>query len=29
MQIGVDSFAVAYDESSLAVIPSDRLRNLK
>src|SRR5216117_2484572 len=28
MQIGVDSFAAAYDESSLAVSPSDRLRNL-
>jgi probable LLM family oxidoreductase len=28
MQIGVDSFAAAYDETSLAVGPSDRLRNL-
>src|SRR5207247_3685438 len=28
MQIGVDSFAAAYDESSLAVSPSDRLRDL-
>ena len=28
MQIGIDSFAAAYDESSLAVSPSDRLRNL-
>jgi probable LLM family oxidoreductase len=28
MQIGVDSFAAAYDESSLAVSASDRLRNL-
>jgi len=29
MQIGIDSFAAAYDESSLAVRASDRLRNLK
>ena len=28
MQIGIDSFAAAYDESSLAVSPSDRLRHL-
>jgi probable LLM family oxidoreductase len=28
MQIGIDSFAAAYDESSLAVNASDRLRNL-
>ena len=28
MQIGIDSFAAAYDETSLAVSPSDRLRNL-
>jgi probable LLM family oxidoreductase len=28
MQIGIDSFAAAYDESSLAVSASDRLRNL-
>src|SRR5499426_1496539 len=28
MQIGIDSFAAAYDESSRAVAPSDRLRNL-
>src|SRR5262245_3366514 len=28
MQIGVDSFAAAYDEASLAVSGSDRLRNL-
>ncbi len=28
MQIGIDSFAAAHDESSLAVSPSDRLRNL-
>ena len=28
MQIGIDSFAAAYDERSLAVSPSDRLRNL-
>ena len=28
MQIGIDSFAAAYDESSLAVSRSDRLRNL-
>jgi probable LLM family oxidoreductase len=28
MQIGIDSFAAAYDEASLAVSPSERLRNL-
>ena len=28
MQIGIDSFAAAYDDSSLAVSPSDRLREL-
>src|SRR5215813_7237407 len=28
MQIGIDSFAAAYDESSRAVRPSERLRNL-
>ena len=28
MQIGIDSFAAAYDDTSLAVKPSDRLRNL-
>ena len=28
MQIGIDSFAAAYDDSSLAVSPSDRLRQL-
>ena len=28
MQIGIDSFAAAYDESSLAVEPSQRLRDL-
>src|SRR5256885_13140017 len=28
MEIGVDSFAAAYDETSLAVSASDRLRNL-
>ena len=28
MQIGIDSFAAAYDESSLALSPSDRLRHL-
>src|SRR3989449_7045149 len=28
MQIGIDSFAAAYDDSSLPVSPSDRLRNL-
>jgi alkanesulfonate monooxygenase SsuD/methylene tetrahydromethanopterin reductase-like flavin-dependent oxidoreductase (luciferase family) len=27
VQIGIDSFAAAYDESSLAVSPSDRLRH--
>jgi probable LLM family oxidoreductase len=28
MQVGVDSFAAAYDDASLAVSSSDRLRNL-
>src|SRR6266436_427112 len=28
MQIGIDSFAAAYDDASLAVNPSDRLRQL-
>src|SRR5207302_1045089 len=28
MQIGIDSFAAAYDDSSLAVSPSDRLHDL-
>src|SRR5882724_12688574 len=28
IQIGIDSFAAAYDDASLAVNPSDRLRNL-
>jgi probable LLM family oxidoreductase len=28
MQIGIDSFAAAYDDASLAVSPSDRLRDL-
>ena len=28
MQIGIDSFAAAYDESSRAVPPSERLHNL-
>src|SRR5712691_3856397 len=28
MQIGIDSFAAAYDDASLAVDASDRLRNL-
>jgi probable LLM family oxidoreductase len=28
MQIGIDSFAAAYDDASLAVSPSDRLINL-
>jgi probable LLM family oxidoreductase len=28
MQIGIDSFAAAYDDASLAENPSDRLRNL-
>src|SRR5258705_11304973 len=28
MQLGIDSFAAAYDETSRAVQPSDRLRNL-
>jgi probable LLM family oxidoreductase len=28
MQIGIDSFAAAYDDASLALNPSERLRNL-
>src|SRR5712671_100809 len=28
VQVGIDSFAAAYDEASLAVSTSDRLRNL-
>lgn len=28
MQIGIDSFAAAYDEASRAISPSERLRNL-
>lgn len=28
MQIGIDSFAAAFDETSQAVDPSDRLRNV-
>jgi alkanesulfonate monooxygenase SsuD/methylene tetrahydromethanopterin reductase-like flavin-dependent oxidoreductase (luciferase family) len=28
MQIGIDSFAAAYDDASLAVSPADRLRHL-
>src|SRR2546428_9119207 len=28
MQIGIDSFAAAYDDTSLAVSPADRLRDL-
>jgi probable LLM family oxidoreductase len=28
MQIGIDSFAAAYDDAGLAVAPSERLRNL-
>lgn len=28
IQIGIDSFAAAYDDTSLAVEPSERLRNL-
>src|SRR5690242_10153066 len=28
MQIGIDSFAAAYDDTSLAVDPSERLQNL-
>jgi probable LLM family oxidoreductase len=28
MEIGIDSFAAAYDDPSIAVSPSDRLRNL-
>ena len=28
MQVGIDSFAAAYDESSRAVAPADRLRDL-
>src|SRR5882672_6405301 len=28
MQVGIDSFAAAFDDSSLAVSPQDRLRHL-
>jgi hypothetical protein len=28
MQVGIDSFAAAHDDASLAVNPSERLRNL-
>src|SRR5258706_14222473 len=28
MQVGIDSFAAAYDDASLALAPSDRLRDL-
>ncbi|MEA2699955.1 MAG: hypothetical protein QOI66_4226 [Myxococcales bacterium] len=28
MQVGIDSFAAAYDDASLAISPSERLRNL-
>ena len=28
MEVGIDSFAAAYDDASLALKPSDRLRNL-
>src|ERR1051325_3437308 len=28
MQVGIDSFAAAHDETSLSVSPSERLRNL-
>src|SRR5438552_2326489 len=28
METGIDSFAAAYDDSSITVSPSDRLRNL-
>src|SRR5881296_3546850 len=28
MQVGIDSFAAAHDDTSLAIDPSDRLRNL-
>ena len=28
LQIGIDSFAAAYDDASLAVSPADRLRQL-
>ena len=28
MQIGIDSFAAAYDDASLATSPADRLRDL-
>ena len=28
MQIGIDSFAAAYDDTSLAIAPAERLRNL-
>ena len=28
MEIGIDSFAAAYDDTSLAVAPAERLQNL-
>ena len=28
MQVGIDSFAAAHDDASMAESPSDRLRNL-
>ena len=28
MQVGIDTFAAAYTEASLAVSPADRLRDL-
>jgi alkanesulfonate monooxygenase SsuD/methylene tetrahydromethanopterin reductase-like flavin-dependent oxidoreductase (luciferase family) len=28
MQVGIDSFAAAFDDNSLAVSPQDRLRHL-
>ena len=28
MQIGIDSFALAYDDATLALRPSDHMRNL-
>jgi probable LLM family oxidoreductase len=28
MQVGIDSFAAAYDDTSLAIAPAERLRNL-
>jgi alkanesulfonate monooxygenase SsuD/methylene tetrahydromethanopterin reductase-like flavin-dependent oxidoreductase (luciferase family) len=28
LQIGIDSFAAAYDDASLAISPADRLRQL-